>query len=72
MDLAPKEQAFPPMGFLDLQLHLVEIVVWLLGSVLTQPTEKLAIRKENVPAPGKESIAYVLAMVWLCLPSILR
>ena len=52
MDLAPKEQAFPPMGFLDLQLHLVEIVVWLPGSGLTQPTEKLAIRKENVPAPG--------------------
>ena len=52
MDLASKEQAFPPMGFLDLQLLLVEIVVWLPGNVLTQPTEKLAIRKENVPAPG--------------------
>ena len=52
MDLASKEQAFHPMGFLDLQLHLVEMVVWLPGSVLTQPTEKLPIRKENVPAPG--------------------
>ena len=52
MDLAPKEQAFPPMAFLDLQLRLVEIVVWLQGSGLTQPTEKLAIRKENVPAQG--------------------
>ena len=52
MNLASKEQVSPPMGFLDLQLHLVEKVVWLPGSGLTQATEKLAIRKENVPAPG--------------------